>query len=107
MRSSRENSHEEIQLSLLPILGRMDDDAQPLLLADIFDVLLAEPSPVRFTAYDGSATGPADAAITIALNTPRAAAYMATAPGSLGMARATSPVTFRSPAFIRAILTLC
>nr|WP_285592760.1 cyclopropane-fatty-acyl-phospholipid synthase family protein [Kineosporia sp. NBRC 101731] len=75
-------------MSFLPILGRMDDDAQPLLLADIFDVLLMEPSPVRFVAYDGSATGPADAEITVSINTPRAVAYLATAPGSLGMARA-------------------
>jgi cyclopropane-fatty-acyl-phospholipid synthase len=75
-------------LSLSTFLGRTDGDDQPLLLADIFDLLLAEPSPVRFTAYDGSATGPVDAEITISLNTPRAAAYLVSAPGSLGMARA-------------------
>ncbi|GAB3269583.1 class I SAM-dependent methyltransferase [Kineosporia babensis] len=76
-------------MSLTTILGRTVDDAQtPLLLAEILDLLLAEPSPVRFTAYDGSSTGRADAEITVSLNTPRAAAYLATAPGSLGLARA-------------------
>ncbi len=51
-------------MSLTTILGRTDAGPQPFrpfLLAEIFDVLLAEPSPVRFTAYDGSSTGPADA----------------------------------------------
>ena len=78
-------------MSLTTILGRTDAEPHPLgplLLADIFEELLAEPSPVRFTAYDGSSTGPADAEITVSLNTPRAAAYVATAPGSLGLARA-------------------
>ena len=56
-------------------------------LAEIFDLLVEGPSPVRFTAYDGSASGPEDAAIGIHLANPRAAAFMATAPGSLGMAR--------------------
>jgi cyclopropane-fatty-acyl-phospholipid synthase len=57
-------------------------------LAEIFDLLLATPPPVHFSAYDGSETGPADAQIGVHLASPRAAAFMATAPGSLGMARA-------------------
>ena len=59
-----------------------------LTLAEIFELLQAEPTDLRFTAYDGSATGPEDAAITVHVATPRGAAFMATAPGSLGMARA-------------------
>src|SRR5690348_13502976 len=71
------------------ILRRIEEDPHhPLRLADIFDLLLAAPSPVRFSAYDGSSTGPADAEIGIYLANPRAAAFLATAPGSLGMARA-------------------
>ena len=61
---------------------------EPLRLAEILDALTSGPIGFRFTAYDGSATGPEDAAITIHLRTPRGAAYLATAPGSLGMARA-------------------
>ena len=70
------------------ILGRIEDDPlPPLRLADIFDLLTATPPPLRFSAYDGSSSGPEDAAIGIHLANPRAAAFLATAPGSLGMAR--------------------
>jgi cyclopropane-fatty-acyl-phospholipid synthase len=69
------------------LLGRFDGPGPQLRLADIFDLLLAAPSPFRFTAYDGSATGPAYAPIGVHLSNPQAAAYLATAPGSLGMAR--------------------
>jgi cyclopropane-fatty-acyl-phospholipid synthase len=44
--------------------------------------------PVRFTAHDGSTAGPADARYGLHLKTPRGAAYLATAPGDLGVARA-------------------
>lgn len=44
--------------------------------------------PVRFTAYDGSSAGPADAGLRIDLLTPRGTTYLATAPGDLGFARA-------------------
>jgi cyclopropane-fatty-acyl-phospholipid synthase len=70
------------------MLGRIDEDPHPRLrLAEIFDLLLAAPSPVRFTAYDGSATGQSYSPLGVHLATPRAAAFLATAPGSLGMAR--------------------
>jgi cyclopropane-fatty-acyl-phospholipid synthase len=58
------------------------------LLAEVLELLTEGPVPFRFTAYDGSATGPADAPVALDLRTPRGAAYLATAPGSLGMARA-------------------
>lgn len=71
---------------LMPL--RMDQgDARPR-LAEILDLLLDEPLPFRFTAYDGSATGPRDAAVSLHLATARGAAYIATSPGSLGLARA-------------------
>ncbi|WP_337692337.1 cyclopropane-fatty-acyl-phospholipid synthase family protein [Kribbella amoyensis] len=44
--------------------------------------------PFRFTAYDGSATGPADSPIHMHLATERGLSYILTAPGDLGMVRA-------------------
>jgi cyclopropane-fatty-acyl-phospholipid synthase len=49
---------------------------------------LATELPVRFTAYDGSVAGPADAAIELRLLNERGLSYLLTAPGDLGMARA-------------------
>ena len=60
----------------------------PLSLAGILDLLTDGRVPVRFSAYDGSTTGPPDAEIRVHLATPRGATYLATAPGDLGMARA-------------------
>ncbi len=51
-----------------------------LSLADMFDSLLARPVPIRFTAYDGSASGPEDAAIGVNLKNERGVAYLVTAP---------------------------
>ncbi|MGH3814300.1 MAG: class I SAM-dependent methyltransferase [Pseudonocardiaceae bacterium] len=59
-----------------------------LSLAGIVDLLTDGRFPVRFTAYDGSATGPPDSEISVHLATPRGATYLFTAPGDLGMARA-------------------
>jgi cyclopropane-fatty-acyl-phospholipid synthase len=59
-----------------------------LTLAEVLLALLDGPVPFRFTAYDGSEVGPRDAEIGLHLRTPRGTAYLATAPGSLGMARA-------------------
>jgi cyclopropane-fatty-acyl-phospholipid synthase len=57
-------------------------------LAEIFETLLAGPAPIRFTAYDGSSYGPEDAQVGLNLKNERGLAYMVTAPGDLGMARA-------------------
>jgi cyclopropane-fatty-acyl-phospholipid synthase len=57
-------------------------------IAQAFDSLLKEPLPLRFTAYDGSATGPEDAPFKFHLRTERGLAYLVTAPGDLGLARA-------------------
>lgn len=74
----------------VPIFSKLDDgfDPRELRLADVFDLLLAEPPPFRVTAYDGSVTGPQNVPITIHVATPRGVSYLATAPGSLGLARA-------------------
>ncbi|MCW2614612.1 MAG: Cyclopropane-fatty-acyl-phospholipid synthase [Frankiales bacterium] len=42
---------------------------------------------VRVTAYDGSAGGPADAAVTVHVRDPRALTHLVLAPGQLGLAR--------------------
>jgi cyclopropane-fatty-acyl-phospholipid synthase len=63
-------------------------DGARLPLAEMLRLLIGGEPPFGFSAYDGSTAGPADAAIGLHLRTPRATAYLATAPGSLGMARA-------------------
>jgi len=57
-------------------------------IAEIVESVVAGPLPVRLVAYDGSSLGPTDAPRVLHLRTPRAAAYLATAPGDLGLARA-------------------
>ena len=58
-----------------------------LSLAQILEILVGGRLPLRFTAYDGSATGPDDAP-GFDLVTPRGTTYLATAPGELGLVRA-------------------
>ncbi len=57
-------------------------------LGHIFERLFGSDAPVRFSAYDGSVGGRADAGIGLTLVNPRGASYVATAPNSLGLARA-------------------
>jgi cyclopropane-fatty-acyl-phospholipid synthase len=57
-------------------------------VAELFHGLIGPNTAVRVTAYDGSAVGPPDAALAMRIRSPRALAYLASAPGSLGMARA-------------------
>jgi cyclopropane-fatty-acyl-phospholipid synthase len=57
-------------------------------LGEIVEAITEPPLPFRITAYDGSHAGPADAPVGLHLATPRGVAYLATAPGSLGLARA-------------------
>ena len=61
---------------------------EKLSMAEILDAVTADGVPLRFTAFDGSATGPEDAPYGLDLKSPRGASYLATAPGDLGMARA-------------------
>src|SRR5689334_3031672 len=70
--------------------NRPDSDVLPakLSMAQILDAVTSGEMPLRFTAYDGSRTGPEDAEFGLDLRTPRGASYLATAPGDLGMARA-------------------
>ncbi len=57
-------------------------------LADMFQRLVGDGAGIRFTAYDGSSAGPADAPSTMEIRSPDAMRYIATAPGDLGLARA-------------------
>jgi cyclopropane-fatty-acyl-phospholipid synthase len=57
-------------------------------VAELFHVLVGPNSNVRITAYDGSAEGPSDTNYGLRIRSPRALAYLASAPGSLGLARA-------------------
>jgi cyclopropane-fatty-acyl-phospholipid synthase len=59
-----------------------------LTIAGALDSLLKEPLAVRFTAYDGSATGPEDSPYRLHLATERGLSYLLTAPGDLGFSRA-------------------
>ncbi|RJO77978.1 methyltransferase domain-containing protein [Nocardia panacis] len=59
-----------------------------LSIAEIFETLVDGAVPIRFTAYDGSATGPVDSEYRLDVKTPRGINYLVTAPGDLGMARA-------------------
>lgn len=69
-------------------LGTKSDSAKKLNLAQILETVSDGEIPLRFTAYDGSATGPEDAPYGLHLNSTRGTTYLATAPGDLGMARA-------------------
>ena len=60
-----------------------------LTLAEILEVFTSGSGvPLKFTAYDGSSTGPDDAELGLELRSPRGTTYLATAPGDLGIARA-------------------
>ncbi|WP_197508469.1 class I SAM-dependent methyltransferase [Mycobacterium sp. E735] len=60
-----------------------------LSMAEILEIFAATGHhPLKFTAYDGSIAGSADAELGLNLRTPRGATYLATAPGELGLARA-------------------
>ncbi|MER5321880.1 class I SAM-dependent methyltransferase [Streptosporangium roseum] len=57
-------------------------------LAEIFEKVIGPEADIRFAAYDGSKAGPASADISIEVKSPAAVAYLAQAPGELGLARA-------------------
>ena len=60
----------------------------PIKIGDVVGDLLRDGLPVRFTAYDGSSAGPADAEVGLELVNQRGLSYLLTAPGDLGLARA-------------------
>ncbi|MET0821028.1 MAG: class I SAM-dependent methyltransferase [Aeromicrobium sp.] len=64
------------------------DAAVKLSIADALGKLMKEGLPFRFEAFDGSSAGPTDAPFTLRLLNERGLAYLMTAPGDLGFARA-------------------
>jgi cyclopropane-fatty-acyl-phospholipid synthase len=61
---------------------------RPFGLAAAIDKVLGGNSPIAVECYDGSRTGPADAATALVIRSPKALQYAVTAPGELGIARA-------------------
>jgi cyclopropane-fatty-acyl-phospholipid synthase len=57
-------------------------------VAELFQSVIGPDTSVRVTGYDGSAVGPPDSPFGMRVRTPRALAYLASSPGSLGLARA-------------------
>jgi cyclopropane-fatty-acyl-phospholipid synthase len=57
-------------------------------LADVFADIVGRDAPVRFEAYDGSASGSSDAEVRIRVTSPLAIDYVVSSPGELGLARA-------------------
>jgi cyclopropane-fatty-acyl-phospholipid synthase len=57
-------------------------------LADVFHDLFGGDGQIRFSAYDGSSSGPEDAPAHLSVVSPRAWAHCVRAPGQLGFARA-------------------
>src|ERR1700736_3016499 len=57
-------------------------------LAEVFEKIAGPDAPVEFRAFDGSSAGSPDAPVRITVRSPVAVAYLAQAPGELGLARA-------------------
>src|SRR5206468_6841941 len=57
-------------------------------LAEVFEAFVGPEAPVEFAAYDGSRAGQAGSPVKITVRSPAAVAYLAQAPGGLGLARA-------------------
>ena len=57
-------------------------------VAELISDVLGEDVPIRVVAYDGSKAGPDRSDVALRVLTPRALARLATAPGTLGLARA-------------------
>jgi cyclopropane-fatty-acyl-phospholipid synthase len=57
-------------------------------LAEVFEQVMGPDAPVEFAAYDGSHAGVAGSPVKMTVRSPVAVAYLAQAPGALGLARA-------------------
>src|SRR6201999_3649853 len=57
-------------------------------LAEVFEAFAGPDAPVEFTAYDGSHAGMPGSPVKVTVRSPAAVAYLAQAPGGLGLARA-------------------
>src|SRR6516165_2225904 len=57
-------------------------------LAEVFESIAGPDATMEFAAYDGSHAGQAGSPVKITIRSPAAVAYLAQAPGALGLARA-------------------
>jgi cyclopropane-fatty-acyl-phospholipid synthase len=57
-------------------------------LANVFEQIVGPEAPVEFLAYDGSRAGAEGSPVRITVKSPTAVAYLAQAPGEMGLARA-------------------
>ncbi|MGH3274809.1 MAG: SAM-dependent methyltransferase, partial [Streptosporangiaceae bacterium] len=57
-------------------------------LAEVFERVAGPDAPVEFRAFDGSSAGAAGSPVKITIKSRAAVAYLAQAPGALGLARA-------------------
>jgi cyclopropane-fatty-acyl-phospholipid synthase len=57
-------------------------------LAEVFEAFVGSDAAVEFAAYDGSHTGTPGSGVKVTVRSPVAVAYLAQAPGALGLARA-------------------
>src|SRR6202035_330865 len=57
-------------------------------LAEVFEAIAGPDAPVEFQAYDGSTAGTPGSPVKMTVRSPIAVAYLAQAPGALGLARA-------------------
>src|SRR5277367_4803993 len=57
-------------------------------LAEVFEAIVGPDAPVEFQAYDGSTAGTPGSPVKMTVRSPIAVAYLAQAPGALGLARA-------------------
>jgi cyclopropane-fatty-acyl-phospholipid synthase len=57
-------------------------------LAEVFEAFVGPDAPVEFAAYDGSRAGIPGSEVKVTVRSPVAVAYLAQAPGALGLARA-------------------
>jgi len=57
-------------------------------LAEVFERVVGPDAPVEFAAYDGSHAGTPGSPVKLTVRSPVAVAYLAQAPGALGLARA-------------------
>lgn len=75
-------------MSVMGTLRAGPGPSAPMTVGEAVGLLLGPQQELRIEAYDGSALGPQDAPMTLRLKRPRAVAYVAGAPSSLGFARA-------------------
>ncbi len=57
-------------------------------IAEVFEAVAGADAPVEFAAYDGSRAGIPGSPVKVTVRSPVAVAYLAQAPGELGLARA-------------------